>query len=158
MTTETVDGIDLDNLPQTTELTQRVGVAFDDEGEPTAGFIIVGKDSKQYRDTERRLKVTAIKRQAVKKQRIDTKTDEGAEQFADLMQKNEEELAVAVVVDWFGFKAGGQPAPFSVDGVRKVFKARPSYRDRVNAALENEAGFLPSSPPSSTSSPGSSSG
>jgi hypothetical protein len=155
MTQET--SIDLDSLGTAGEATQRVGVAFDDDGSPTTGFVIVGKDSHQYRDTAQRLRVSGIKRQAVKAQRIDTKTDEGATAFDQLIQRNEEELAVAVVVGWFGFTAGGQPAAFSADNVRKVFKAKPSYREKVSAAMENEAAFLPPLPASSATSPGTSS-
>lgn len=145
--------IDLDTITAAEEATQKVGIAFDDDGNPTVGFVIVGKDSHQYRSTEQRLKAAAIRRGATKSQRIDTKTEEGSAAYVKLMQQNEEELAAAVVVGWFGFSSGGQPAPFSAEAVRRVLKARPTYRDRITAALENEAGFLLSSPTSSPTSP-----
>jgi hypothetical protein len=149
--------IDISQLADAGDLTQRVGVVFNDEGEPTVGFVIVGKDSQQYREAAERLRVAGVKRNAIKGTRIDTKTEEGALAFDRLVQKNEVELAVAVVVGWFGFTSGGQPAPFSVEAVRTAFKARPTWRERVSGAVENEAGFLPPSPTNSASSPGTSS-
>jgi hypothetical protein len=153
-----MQSIDLDSLMTPPgEATQKVGVAFDDEGAPTVGFIIVGKDSKQYRDTAARLRAAGIRRGAVKSQRIDTKTEDGAAQFDAILQKNEEELAVAVIIDWFGFTSNGEPAAFSSDAVRKVFQARPTWREKVSAALENEAAFLLPLPTNSASSSGTSS-
>ena len=142
----TEDTIDLDSITASKEATQKVGVKFDDDGNPTAGFVIVGKDSHQYRSAEQRLRAAALKRQAQKSQRIDSKTDEGSVTLARLIDKNDEELAVAVVVDWFGFTSGGAPATFTTEAVRKAFQARPSWREKVSASLENEAGFTQSSP------------
>jgi hypothetical protein len=123
-------------------VTQRVGITFDDEGEPLVGFVIVSKDSKAYRDTASRLRAAGIKRQANKRSRIDTTTDEGAVEFADVLESNEFELAFAVVVDWFGFTDKGQPVPFNKNVVRQMFEKRPSWRERVSAALEAEENFL----------------
>jgi hypothetical protein len=123
---------DVLNVP-VEDVTQRVGITFDDEGEPLVGFVIVSKDSKAYRDTASRLRAAGIKRQANKRSRIDTTTDEGAVEF---------ELAFAVVVDWFGFTDKGQPVPFNKNVVRQMFEKRPSWRERVSAALEAEENFL----------------
>jgi hypothetical protein len=153
----TVKSIDLDDLSDTGEATQRVGVAFNDDAEPTVGFIIVGKDSSQYRETAQRLRVAGIKRGAVKSTRIDMKTEQGALEYDQTVLRNELELAVAVTVGWFGFTAAGAPAAFSEKAVRDVYAKRPTWRERVSAALENEQAFLSSSPTSSESSPATSS-
>ena len=150
--------VDLDMIEQSRDATQKVGVMFDSEGEPTAGFVIVGKDSPQYREVTERLRVAGVKRGANHKERIDTKTDEGALEFDRTVQRNEVEIAVAVTVGWFGFVSGGAEVPFSQTRLREVFAAKPTWRERVSIALENEAGFLPSSPATSESSPGTSSG
>jgi hypothetical protein len=153
-----MQSIDLDSLMTPPgEATQKVAVAFDDEGSPSVGFIIVGKDSKQFRECERRLMIAGVKKGAQKKKGIDMSTDEGAAGFVDTQQTNEFELAVAVVVDWFGFTSNGAPAAFSADAVRKVFQARPSWREKVSAAIGNEAAFLLPSPTNSASSSGTSS-
>ena len=72
---------DLDSLDDASPITHKVGIAFDDDGEPTVGFVVVGKDSTQYREATQRLRIAGIKRGAVKSQRIDTKTDDGATTF-----------------------------------------------------------------------------
>jgi hypothetical protein len=142
-------GFDIDALIATppSDITQRVGIAFDDEGEPYVGFVIVGKDSQQFRDADTAQRVSGLKRQSIKQQKIDTKTDAGATQFIDLVQGNELNLAVAVVVDWFGFNVAGtnQPMPFDADRLRKLLDGRKTWRDKILVALENEEAFLPKS-------------
>lgn len=73
-------GIDLGTLTSVdpSEITHRVGIAFDDDGEPTAGFVVVGSDSKQYRDALERQRIAGIRRQAAKSPRINGKSEEGA--------------------------------------------------------------------------------
>lgn len=148
-----VNGFDLDLLTDPSALTHRVAVAWDADGNETAGFIIVGKDSPQYQQMSERLRAAGIKRGAIRSQRIDTKTDEGAVQLHQLMQKNEFELAVAVVVDWFGFKKGGQPVEFNVHMVRDMLTKKPTWREKITAELEVEANFLPPSLKISSNSP-----
>ena len=150
-------GFDLDSLINSAEATSRVGVAFNDDGEATSGFVIVGKDSDAYRACEQRQQNAGIKRGATKSQRIDGKTDEGAATIGRLMASNVSEMAFAVVVDWFGFNKAGAPVAFTADGLRSVFESRPSWRDKVLAALENEDNFLPILSPTSATTPDSSS-
>lgn len=152
-----MNSIDLSALDQPADATQKVGIVFGDDGEPTVGFVIVSRDSQQYRDALKRMRVAGVKRGAVKSQRFDLKTEEGAASYDDQVQSNDFELAVAVTVGWFGFTDAGKPAAFSTEAIRKAYTARPTWRERVSAALENEAGFLPVSPTNSASSPGTSS-
>jgi hypothetical protein len=149
--------INLDTITSADENTFKVAVAFDDNGDATAGFVIVSKDSDQYRSAAHKLRKAGIKRAAVKNQRIDTKTDEGAEQFDNLMQTSELELAVSVVVDWFGFTKGDVPAPFDPATVRAALVKRPTWREKITASLENETNFLPSSSQTSAPTPATSS-
>lgn len=135
--------IDLDTLEDAKPMTQRIGVAFDDEGNPTVGFIIVSKDSFQYVQASHKMRSMAIRRQSNKGQKIDTKTEVGAETLDKLLQDNDLELAVAVTIDWFGFTKGGVPAPCTEAAIRNAYKLRPTWREKVSAALEAEAGFLP---------------
>jgi len=122
--------------------TQRVAVAWDEEGEPTDGFIIVGKDSDEYQKTLGGQRQKAIRRQAVKRTRFDLKTEEGAEQLDATLRQNEYEIAAAVVVGWYGFTVNGQPAPFVKERVTQILAVKPSWKDRILAALEDEAAFL----------------
>lgn len=137
---------DIDSIPSGGELTQKVGVAFDDEGNPTAGFVIVGKDSEQFFGAEQRVRIANIKRQSTKATRLDASTDGGAAKVDKLVYDNDTEKAIAVVVDWFGFTDKGAPAEFSPARVRKMFTDRPTWREKVLVALENETAFLPNSP------------
>jgi len=132
--------------------TQRVAVGWDEEGEPTEGFVIVGKDSDEYQKTLGHQRQKAIRRQAVKRTRFDLKSEEGAEQLDSTLRQNEFEMAAAVVVDWFGFTVKGQPAPFSKERVVQILAVKPSWKDRIIAALEDEAAFLKPSQSTSASS------
>lgn len=122
--------------------TQRVAVGWDEEGEPTEGFIIVGKDSDEYQRTISGQRQKAIRRQAIKRTRFDLKTEEGAEQLDVAMRQNEQEIAVAVTVGWFGFTNKGEPAPFVKERMTQILAVKPSWKDRILAALEDEAAFL----------------
>lgn len=132
--------------------TQKVTVSYDDDGEPKEGFVIVSKDSEQYQQVQALHRQRAIRRQAVKRTRFDLKSEEGAEQLDDTLRKNEHETAVAVTVDWFGWTIKGEPAPFNKEHLSQLLKLRPSYRDRILGALEDEAGFLKQSPKTSSGS------
>ena len=138
--------LDIDNLPaDTSELTQRVGVTFDDNGEPDSGFVIVSKDSERYRAESKRQRVAGIRRSAQKKTTIDTKTEAGAGELVRIVDANEVDLACAIVVDWFGFVKNKKPIAFDATIARKLLETRSGWRVAVLNALENEAGFLPSS-------------
>jgi hypothetical protein len=148
------NGFDLDLLASDpTQNTHKVDVAWDDDGNPTAGFIIVSKDSAQYRAKAAELRASGIKRGAIKSQRIDTKTEEGAKKLDSIMQDNELELAISATVGIYGFKKGGQAAEYSEALVRDLYTKKPTWREKVSAALEVEANFLPTSSTTSSSSP-----
>ena len=149
---------DIDLIGTTTDDRQKVPLAYDDDNEPLLGFIIVSKESSQYIQRTHELRSAGIKFQAVKARRIDSKTDEGAAQLDKLIQTTDLEIAIAVVVDWFGFTKGGEPAPFDSAKVRVGLIAHPTWREKITAALENEAGFLPSLTTSSALLPQTSSG
>jgi hypothetical protein len=124
------------------EATKKVGVAFGDDNEPTVGFIIVGKDAPPVREAAAKMRAAGIKRQANKRTRIDTKTEDGALAFAEILEENEFELAIAATVGWFGFTRGKEALPFDAGVLRQMFIKRPSWRERVSAAMETDEGFL----------------
>lgn len=131
-----------------TQATKKVGLEFDDNGEPTLGFVIVGKDSKEYREAASQVRAAAIRRQTNRKTKIDRTTEEGALKLDEVLQENEHTLALAVVVGWFGFTQpdgnGGQsPAEFSKERLDHMFKVKPTWREEVTKALEDSDGFLP---------------
>ncbi|RYG13186.1 MAG: hypothetical protein EON92_06245 [Burkholderiales bacterium] len=136
-------GFDLDTDLDLSEKFARVEVAHDADGKATAGFIIASRESEQYRAVTARNRQQATKRGAVKSTRIDTKTDEGAREYDELLRRNEFETAVAVVVDVFGFTTGGKPASFSEQLVRDLLTKRDSWKSQVLFKLESESDFLP---------------
>ena len=144
---------DIDSIGTINDDRQKVALAYDEDGEPSLGFVIVSKESPQYVKRTHELRTAGIKLQAVKSRRIDSKTDEGAAQLDNLIQSTDLEIAIAVVVDWFGFTKGGESAPFDSNLVRKGLIAHPTWREKITTALENESGFLPSLTTTSAPSP-----
>ena len=135
--------LDVDEvLSGTNEQTKRVAVVRDDDGKEAIGFVIVGKNSKRYRDRAAQLRAAGIRKQANKRTRIDTKTEEGSVAFSEMLEQNEVELAIAVVVDYFGLMQRGEPFPCTPENTRALFAKMPSWREQVSAELEAEDGFL----------------
>lgn len=134
--------MDIFNLPA--QVTQRVTVGADTDG-TEYGFVIVSRDSEQYREKNRKLRAGLYKRNAIKKTAIDAKTDAGALQLVDLTDQNQLDEVLSVVVDWFGFTKAGKPVAFDETAARDALKLRSAWRDAITRALDNEAGFLPSS-------------
>ena len=137
---------DINTVSAPNDNTQRVGIAFDDDGTATAGFIVASENSTTGIAAAQKARIDTYKRQATKPQRIDAKTDEGATALDKIVYAAETEKLLALTVDWFGFTSGGQPAAFDPGLLREFFAARPTWRERVKYAIENEAAFLPQSP------------
>lgn len=132
-----------DNLPAL-DLTSDVILTTNDDGDEVLGFTIVGKNSQQYRDQVKANRVSAHQRGAKKKTQIDASTESGARELVDLIAKNDQKTAAAVVVNWRGFTVGGKPAPFNKDQVIELLEAYPSWIDKILIALEAEANFTKS--------------
>lgn len=137
-------GFELDDLTNLnpSKITHRVGVVFDEEGEATVGFIIVGRNSEEHRNVEGRQRLANIQRSAKRGKGIDAKTEEGAAVIAQTVDTNEQERALAVTVDWFGFNVEGAPATFDRNKVETLFKKFPTWQDAVIAALDNDKNFM----------------
>lgn len=130
--------IDISALESETTPVYDVPVVFNDDATPAAGFKVVGKNSPQYQAKRRLLALDGVKRAAVRAKKLDAKTDDGAAELIDSIDGNETALAIACVVEWYGFV---NPAELSADALAKVFAARPSWREKVLAAIENDANF-----------------
>lgn len=137
-------GFDISNITggPAVPVTFKVPVMFDEDGEPTAGFIIVGKNSSEYRDENHALRAEGYKKSAKRKTAIDASTDAGADQLVSLIDGNQKRLALAVVVGWYGFTSAGAEVPFDKDLASAALDKYPTLQDRVSAALENDANFL----------------
>jgi hypothetical protein len=146
-------GFDISNLTAAVAevVTFNVDVLFDEDGNPAAGFVIVGKNSPEYQAESHAVRADGYKRSAVRKTAIDAKTDAGASKLVEAIDSNATRLALSVVTGWYGFTSAGAPVPFDKGLVLAAFKKFPTWEDKVNAALEVDANFLKVS--SATSSP-----
>ncbi len=136
---------DLSTLDQSTDLTFDVPVVFDADGNPLAGFKVVGRNSQQYRDAERALSIKAIKKMSIRKTAgDDLKTDAGATQYVEDAQSREMAMSVACVVDWYGFGKSGAAVPLTVEALTDVFSKRPTWMNAVSNAVTTDANFTQS--------------
>lgn len=130
------------NVEANQNITADVVFEYNKDGTPKTGLKIVGPDSVQYLSAQVANRIRNRKRNATG-QTIDLKTDKGQLEIEDVTKENLLNVAVAVTVGWFGFTNGGQPAAFNIETVKQIFAAKPSWQDKVIAALDREADFLP---------------
>lgn len=142
---------DLDALlsPDADKVTFKVPVIVDADGNPESGFVIVGRNSPEYREADKAVRVVNQKAAANRTKAIDLKSDAGATKVVDIVDGQEVARAAAVVVDWFGWDKGGVPRPFEKSAMVKILTAKPTWLAKINAALTEDNNFLPVSPTSS---------
>ena len=144
--TQAIETFDLDNLEGVQRLTAKVPVVVNSDGEDVSGFIILGKDSDEFQEVQKQLRIEGVKKSAKRKTMIDASTDDGATKLGELIADNERRLALSVVIDWFGFtrkdSEGAQVAvPFDKALVEHMFTVKPTWQAKVMAALEVDANF-----------------
>jgi len=137
-------GFDIGSLDQAdvSQITHRVVVVVNADGDDECGFDIVGKNSPEYQAAQQSIRVDGLKRAAKRKTQLDTSTDEGAGAVARTIERNEMSLALSVVKGWFGFKNGGVDATFDKAVVEKLLTRFPTWKDKITSALEVESNFL----------------
>jgi hypothetical protein len=122
--------------------TFKVDVMFDADGNPLAGFVIVGKNSPQFQAVEKKVRVDNVVRSSNRKSAIDGSTEAGAETLIRTVDLNQRATAVAVVVGWYGFLMNGVETAFDPDTLAKVFDKYPTWQTKVLLALEADTNFL----------------
>lgn len=137
-------GFDIGNLDTTDveQVTFKVAVIEDLDGEPVCGFVIVGKNSPEFQHANNAVRIDNIKRASKRSKQIDTSTEEGATAISKTVSSNEKIVSLAVVVDWFGFLLEGQPMTFDKAIVEKLFAKYPQWQVKVQAALDADANFM----------------
>lgn len=144
-TTQAASGSDLMallNPEDKTEATAKVPLIFNDVGDAVSGLIIVGKNSPQAQVASRKVQVAQVMRSANRKTALDTTTETGAGALLDTVELNNQAMALAVTVGWYGFSMNGAEAVFDPEAVAAMFKKFPSFQDKVLKTLEVEANFL----------------
>lgn len=135
-------GFDLSQLDSTEDATLfKVAVISDIDGNDKCGFMIDSKNCAEFREATRLVRIDGLKRSAKRKSQLDTSTDEGAGVVAKMIENNETSLALSVVKGWFGFQSNGVAAPFDKALVAKMLNKYPTWKDKITAALDNEANF-----------------
>lgn len=139
----TAAGFDLDVLEVTNnaEVTFKVPLLFDEEGNGIAGFLCVGKNSPQYQNVTNDIRTENIKRSSARKKAIDTTTDAGARLVAETLDNNEFKTAQAVTVGWYGFHSKGQEVPFDKARVETLLSKYPTWIDKIINGLDENANF-----------------
>jgi hypothetical protein len=132
---------DIAGIGSVEDLTYKVDVVFNEEGEGVSGFEVVGANSKRYQDAVRLSDVGAVKRAHARGRPIDPKSDDGATTLVEGAQKREMAIACACVVAMYGFTAAGAPVEPTPAILRDLFTKRPTWRKKVVAAAESEANF-----------------
>lgn len=132
---------DLDAAPSA-DPTFDVAFASDDEGKPLYGFRIVGKNSTSYQKAATAIRAGALRRASNRKSALDASTEAGSFAVAEMIDKNELDLAAAVVVGWFGFGANGKLVDFDATRVRPLLVKHPTWREKITLALEADANFM----------------
>ena len=144
MTQDTTStGFDLAQLTgPVEEVLHTVAVITDIDGNDKCGFYIVGKNSPEFQEATRLVRIDGLKRSAKRKTALDTSTDEGAGAVAKMIEANDITLASSVVKGWFGFESNGATALFDKAVIPNMLTRMPTWREKITAALENEANFL----------------
>ena len=133
---------DITSLDSSNQNTFDVPVVFDDNGDEVSGFKVVGKNSIEYRAARRAQEVVGIKRASVRGgKQPDAKTDAGAAYYLDYAAENEVGIAIACVTGWYGFAKDGAEIPLTAEALASVFAKRPTWREKVSAAIEVDANF-----------------
>lgn len=137
-------GVELDSLLSldTTQVTHRVPVIFDADGNPKSGFIIVGKNSPQYMESTEKTRIGSIMKSAARKRPLDTTTEQGAKILTSTLDNNELNTAIAVTVDWFGWDVEGKPAQFDRNIVEKMLNKFPTWKAKIINDLDNDGNFI----------------
>lgn len=140
---KTVVGFDIDMLETAIEqAVHKVTFQQDEEGNATSGLIIVGKNSPEYQEISRKIRIANIQRSNKRNSKLDLTTESGATIIADSVDKNEREYALGVVKGWFGFTSNGKQVAFEAARLPALFDRFPQLQTKVLNELDADANFM----------------
>lgn len=137
------DIYDLDNISTSVDTTARVLAGTREDG-TEVGFVICGPGSEAYKRADRMLQIRNVTT-GIQQNRTATgplSDEEIATRMVDQSDANRMVLLEHIVVDWFGFRKGGEDVPFSVEALRAVLAARPGWAKRLENAVEDQLNFV----------------
>lgn len=132
--------MDIAQLEEIGEATYEVVVATTSTGDDVS-FTVKGTASEAYRKALRAAEVYGIKSAAQRKKLTDMTTDDGAQIAADNTERVRQIMLEHCVVGWKGFTVNGEPAELNVENLRRVFKLRPAWAERVLREIETDTNF-----------------
>lgn len=118
-----------------------VPVVFDEDGKAVSGFKVLGANSKEYQETDRKWRVQNVKKAAIRGKGVDSKTDDGASEVIGALEKRDREIVNACIAELYGFTDGGEALALAPQNLDRIFVARPTWRSKVLAAIESEGNF-----------------
>jgi hypothetical protein len=118
-----------------------VPLLFDEDGNPTDGFKVVGVNSDEYQEADRAWRVRNVQKAARRGRAIEAATKPGAQELVLLTEKRELALVSACLKEVYGFLDDGKPMPPNEDTLKKIFAKRPTWRFKTLQAIEAEQVF-----------------
>lgn len=137
--------IDLSKLDADDRQTAKVYIEGGPQSPPdkAAGFEVLGTNSAEYRDVEKRIAAAGIVRARARlRAPADQQTDDAeALESLGLSQDRMELIARACTVGWFGFRDGTDDVPFSAEALDQVLTKRPRWAVLIAVNVETDANF-----------------
>lgn len=118
-----------------------VPLLFNKDGEPSDGFKVLGANSEQYQEAVRQMNMLAYKKTSRRGGGIDASTETGAIELAAAVDKRVDFIAKACIVEIYGFTENGNPMLLNEKTLDALFQVRPTWRNKVIAAIEQERVF-----------------
>lgn len=137
--------MDLKDLTAATAELIDVPLLFNEEGEPTDGFKVVGANSTEYQEADRQWRVKHVRKAAHRGRQIEAATTQGAQELVAQAARHEFEICKACIKEIYGFTINGAPAPLNEDTLKEIFTKRPTWRVKVVTAIEAENLFTSAS-------------
>jgi hypothetical protein len=134
-------GFDI-GLSNDTDVTYDIPFGFDADGSVIAAISVVSKNSQSYKDADRSIARTQLKKSGLRGRPLDFKKDADADEFIDSREASDVTLAVAVTAGWFGLTDAGEEFPFSAANAKALYSKNATVRSKVLAAAEEQANFL----------------
>jgi len=135
-----------DLKPSSNEDLIKVEFEFDEDGNPTRWFRVLGANSDEYQEAERAWRVKNVQKAARRGRAIEAATQTGAQELVLQTEKRELALITACLKEVHGFFfVNGDPCPANEATLKTIFKARPQWRFKTLQAIESEQVFTSSS-------------
>lgn len=121
-----------------------VPLVVDEEGNVVTGFKVLGSNSEAYQKAARRADLQNVKRATARGRPIDGRTDEGANQLLDTVERRELTIVLACIDEAYGFvdEQGNEHQPTTEELTELFTTLRPAWRKKLFTVIESEGNSL----------------